>query len=97
MSKIFEKIMKFLTGFWKHLPFAFAQNSQKIFWAVMVIVLVTGAVIFYFKTYVPMTREYEVFVTVRKVNQTLLDQVFEYIMEKGESDGLLPIENPFEP
>ncbi|OGZ61192.1 MAG: hypothetical protein A2919_00350 [Candidatus Spechtbacteria bacterium RIFCSPLOWO2_01_FULL_43_12] len=97
ISGIFNKVAKFFTEFATRFPLLFAKNSQKIFWAGMVLVLLAGGLIFYSKTYLPMNTEYEVFVTVRRVNQGLLDKIFQYVMDRRDVNGPFPTENPFEP
>ena len=97
ISGIFNKVAKFFTELRVRLPLVFAMNSQKIFWTGMVLVLLTGGLIFYSKTYLPTNTEYEVFVTTRRVNQGLLDKIFQYIMDRRDVNDPFPTENPFEP
>src|SRR3989338_3143719 len=96
-TEILDKVVKFFKDMTRRFPLLFVKNSQKIFWFGMVIVLIAGTLIFYFKAHLPINREYEVFVVTRRVNQELLDQIFQYIMEQRDAGGPIPTENPFEP
>lgn len=90
-----DKLQFNLRDFTRRFPIIFARHSWIIFFTGAGIALIFGFFIFWQSAYLIVASDYEVFVSVRKINTKLYQEALEFIEEQKEFHGNLPSYNPF--
>lgn len=92
---IIDKIKNYILEVPEIFPVYFARHLWTLFIIGAVVTLAVGIFLFYQNGYTVVNNTYDVFVAVRKINQTLYSDALEFIgsQEDGVSSGLS--RNPF--
>ena len=90
-----ENIKTRLTNILKFLPVYFKEYDRPILVTGLIFAMLAGLWIFYKDAYSVTNDSYDVFVTERKANEELINDVVTYIKKQGVTLGGIPVENPF--
>ena len=95
MNSFIQKIKNRFIDITKYLPVYVHKYHKAILLGGIIIFLAVGVWILYSGAYLVVQDTYEVFVVVRKVNFSLIQNALNYIQEQSAVGGVLPTANPF--
>ncbi|OGZ62504.1 MAG: hypothetical protein A3H51_01620 [Candidatus Spechtbacteria bacterium RIFCSPLOWO2_02_FULL_38_8] len=90
-----ESIKTRITNIVKFFPAYFREYSRPVFISGLIFALIWGLWVFYKDAYSVTKDTYEVFVTDRKVNEKLVNDMVTYIDKQGSTGGVAPTQNLF--
>ncbi|MDX1607842.1 MAG: hypothetical protein R3251_01405 [Candidatus Spechtbacterales bacterium] len=97
MNNKLKKIKEGMPAFFKNLPVLLSRHFTYFVLVGAILALSLGAYFFYADAFQVTRAEYDVFVSVRKVNDNLFEQAKGYIQEQNTSGASIPSNNPFQP
>lgn len=96
MQELLDKIKLKSKYILKYFPIIFARHIRLIFLSGAIIVLAFGLLIFYKNAYlVAKVADIEVFVSVKKVNTELFNEMLQYIEDQNKLMPIISNTNPF--
>ena len=95
MKNLIQKLKNKFIDIIEYLPVYIHKYHKAILLGGLILFLIIGVWIFYSDVYLTVQDTYNPFVTVRKINFSLIQNALNYIKEQSAVSGGVPRTNPF--